>query len=221
MMLLNRGLVSFRSLLQRYVCRRFCTDSKSKKSDPLHPSERRDIPSDAQLSKHHLSERRELSVRTFLSIEKLWTTQLAFVRTFQQHVRAPLSVQLAMDFFPKHKYGKTAATVRTMWILICTRSSIRKVVHSKSRSLDASPNGLDARATYTKIKCIRSTVRMTCSMAWMREAFIWKLRVVKVRPFRRQGKIVPSVRLMSTIRTAPRFFKLDAYLKLQPINRGP
>jgi len=35
----------FRSLLQRYVSRRFCTDSKSKKSDPLHPSRQHDIPS--------------------------------------------------------------------------------------------------------------------------------------------------------------------------------
>jgi hypothetical protein len=34
----------FRSLLQRYVSRRFYIDSKPKKLDPLHLSRRRDIP---------------------------------------------------------------------------------------------------------------------------------------------------------------------------------
>jgi len=46
MMLLYRGSVIFRSLLiQSYDSRRFCSDSKSEKSDPLHPSGRHDIPS--------------------------------------------------------------------------------------------------------------------------------------------------------------------------------
>jgi len=33
------------------------------------------------------------------------------------------------DFFPKHKYGKTAATVQTMCVPVRTRSFIRQVVH--------------------------------------------------------------------------------------------
>jgi hypothetical protein len=33
-------------------------------------------------------------------------------------------------FFPKHSYGKIAATIRMMWIPVRTRSSIRQVSHS-------------------------------------------------------------------------------------------
>jgi hypothetical protein len=55
------------------------------------------------------------------------------------------------DFFPKHRYGKIAAIVRMMWIPVRTRSSIRQVAHSKSRRLDASLHGPDARATYVSL----------------------------------------------------------------------
>jgi hypothetical protein len=48
------------------------------------------------------------------------------------------------DFFPKYRYGKIAATVRTTWIPVRTRSFIRKVSHSKSRRLDVSSLGPDA-----------------------------------------------------------------------------
>jgi hypothetical protein len=65
------------------------------------------------------------------------------------------------DFFPKHSYGKIAATVRTMWISVWTHSSIRQVSHSKSRRLDASQHGRDARASDMEIACIKSTVWMT------------------------------------------------------------
>jgi hypothetical protein len=34
------------------------------------------------------------------------------------------------DFFPKHSYGKITATIRTTWIPVQTRSSIRQVSHS-------------------------------------------------------------------------------------------
>jgi len=37
------------------------------------------------------------------------------------------------DFFPKHKYGKIDATAWTMSIPVRTRSSMKQVVHSKSR----------------------------------------------------------------------------------------
>jgi hypothetical protein len=99
-------------------------------------------------------------------------------------------------FFPKHKYEKTVATVRTMWIPVRTRSSIRQVVHSKSRRSDASLHGPNLRATYMEIACIRSTVRTTCSMVRTREALIWKLHAVKVRPSGRQGNTV-RIRLNS------------------------
>jgi len=135
-----------------------------------------------------------------------------------------------MDFFPKHIYGKTTETVRTMWIPVGMRSSIRQVVHSKSKRLDASLHGPDARATYMEIASIRSTIQTTIPMVRTCEALIWKLRVAKVPPSGRQGNIVqtwlksgknfskilesrshscPSGRLMSTVRTAPRYFKPD------------
>jgi len=94
------------------------------------------------------------------------------------------------DFFLKHRYGKTAATVRKMWILVRTHSSIRQVVHSKSRRPDSSPHGLNARATAMEISCIWSTVWTTCSIVRTREALIWKLRAAKVRPSGRQGHTV-------------------------------
>jgi hypothetical protein len=95
-------------------------------------------------------------------------------------------------FFPKHKYEKTVATVRTMWIPVRTRSSIRQVVHSKSRRLDTSLHGLDVRSTYMEIACIRSTVRTTCPMVWMREPLIWKLLAAKVRPSWQQGNTIQT-----------------------------
>jgi hypothetical protein len=108
--------------------------------------------------------------------------QLASVRTFQQHVRTPLSVRSAMDFFPRHRYGKIATTVRTMWIPVRTRSSIRQVMHSKSRRPDVSVHGPDAHASYMEIAYIRSTVRKTDPMVRTRQALLWKLRATEVRP---------------------------------------
>jgi hypothetical protein len=145
------------------------------------------------------------------------------------------------DFFPKHRYGKIAATVWTMWISIRTRSSIRQVVHSKSRHPDVSLHGSDDRATYMEIACIRSTVRTTIPMVRTREALIWKLHAAEVRPSRRQGNTVrtrlksgknfseilesqshscPPRRLISTVRMAPKYFKPDAHLNLHSINKG-
>jgi len=76
------------------------------------------------------------------------------------------------DFFPKHKYGKIAATVQTTWIPIQTPSSIRQVSHSKSRRPDTSQHGSDLRASSMEIECIKSTVRTTIPSVQTREAFI-------------------------------------------------
>jgi hypothetical protein len=85
------------------------------------------------------------------------------------------------DFFPKHSYGKIAATVRTMWIPIRTCSSIRQVSHSKSRRSDACEHGPDARPSDMEIACIKSTVRTTIPLVRMREALVWKLLAAEVR----------------------------------------
>jgi hypothetical protein len=52
---------------------RFCTDSNSEKSDPKKPSERCGVPFWTLISLQHPSGRRELSVRTPISVEKLRT----------------------------------------------------------------------------------------------------------------------------------------------------
>jgi hypothetical protein len=84
------------------------------------------------------------------------------------------------DFFPKHSYGKIAATIRMTWIPIRTRSSIRQVWHSKSRRSNARQHGPDARASDMEIACIKSTVQTTIPLVWTHEAFIWKLLVAEV-----------------------------------------
>jgi hypothetical protein len=146
------------------------------------------------------------------------------------------------DFFPKHRCGKIATNVWTMWTPVRTRSSIRQVAHSKFKRLDVSLHGPDVRATYMEIAYIWSTIQTTIPLVWMCKALIWKLRAAKVRPSERQGNTIRtrlksgknfneilesrshsyfSGRLMSTTWTAPRFIKPDAHFKLQPINRGP
>jgi hypothetical protein len=86
------------------------------------------------------------------------------------------------DFFPKHSYGKIAAIVRTKWIPVRTRSSIRQVSHSKKKRSDVSPLGPNARASDMKIVCIRSTVWTTIPLVRTREALVWKLLAAEVRP---------------------------------------
>jgi hypothetical protein len=75
-------------------------------------------------------------------------------------------------FFPKHRYGKIAATVQEMWIPVQTCSSIRQVVHSKSRHPDSNPHGPDTRATLMEIACIRSTVWTTIPLVRTSEPLI-------------------------------------------------
>jgi hypothetical protein len=87
------------------------------------------------------------------------------------------------DFFPRHSYGKIAATVWTMWIPVRTRSSIRQVSRSKSRRSDT-------RSSDMVIACIWSTVRMTITLVRKCEASIWKLLAANVRPPGRQGNII-------------------------------
>jgi hypothetical protein len=129
------------------------------------------------------------------------------------------------DFFRKQRYGKTAATVRMMWIPIWTRSSIRQVAHSKIRRPDDGLHGLDARASYMEIASSKFTVRTTDVMVRTSQALIWKLRVAKVRPSGNSEKnfyeilesrshSCPSRHLMSTVWTAPRYFKTNAHLNL-------
>jgi hypothetical protein len=107
--------------------------------------------------------------------------RLAFVRTSQQHGRTPLSVRQEKDFVPKHRYGKTAATVQTMCVPIRTLSFIRQVGHTKFNRPDVSLHGPDTQASYMEIACISSTVRTSAFMVQTLKALIWKLRAAKVQ----------------------------------------
>jgi hypothetical protein len=185
MMLLYKGSVIFRSLLiQSYGSRRFCTNSKSEKSDPLHSSRRRDIlfgRSTVQASSVRMTRTFCLDLplcREALNCSKLHP--FGCLSNTSGAVQCSFSYRI---FFPKHRYGKTAATIQTMCVPVRTRSFIRQVVHSKFNCLDNSLHGPDTQASYMEIACIRSTVRTTAVMVRTRQALIWKLRAAKVQPF--------------------------------------
>jgi len=111
-----------------------------------------------RLSKHHPSRRRELSVRTFLYVEKLQPVPSCI---------RPDAVQCSTSYgisFQKHSYRKTAATVWTMCFPVQTLSFVRQVVYSKFNRPDVSFHGPDAQASYMEIACISSTVQMTAFM---------------------------------------------------------
>jgi hypothetical protein len=94
------------------------------------------------------------------------------------------------DLFPKHRYGKIAATVRMMWIPLRMCSSIRQVMNSKFRHPDVSLQGPDARVTYMEIACIKSIVRTTIPLVLNREVLIWKLRATELQLSGRQGNTI-------------------------------
>jgi len=185
MMLLYRGSVIFKSLLiQSYGSKRFCSDSNSEKLDPLHSFGRRDIPSG-----HSTVQASSIrTTRTFrqdlpLCREPSNCSSLHPFGLFSNTSECLLAFDRLKDFFPKHRYGKTTATVRTMCVLIWTLSLIRQVLHSMFNHSDVSLQGPDAQASYMEIACNNSTVRM-------RKALIWKMRVGKVQPSERYGNTV-------------------------------
>jgi len=216
-----RYLECFQKILHRFQVRKF--DSLPAIRTPNCP-------------KHHPSGRRELPVRTFPCVEKLRTAP-ACIRPDVSTARPDNKCSTKLpNFFPKHRYEKIAATVRT-------RSSIRQVSHSKSSRSDASQHGPDARASDMEIACIKSTVRTTIPLVRTPEAFIWKLLAAEVRPSGRQGTTVRTrlknrkkfqrnsrevdhtvVRPDGLCLPSGRclvFIKLDVHLNPQPINRGP
>jgi hypothetical protein len=237
MMHLNRD-----SAIQR-SSRRFSTIYKSEKSDPLRPFGRRDIPSRCPIVQSFIRPNDE-NFRPDLPLcwEASNCSTLHPSRRFSSMSKRHSVFDQLWDFYPKHRYGKITATVRTMWSPVQTCSSIRQVAHSKFKLSDTSVHVPDVWATNMEIACIRSTVRTTIPVVQTREALIWKLRAAEVRPFRRQGNIVrmrlksgknfnkilecrshncPCRCLMSNVRTVPRFFKPNSHLNLQPINNGP
>jgi hypothetical protein len=164
------------SSLQLWASRRLCAEFKTYWSVPLQPSRRRDIPS-----------RHSTVQASFVRTMRTFRSDLPLCREVLNcsslHPSGRLSSTAGRhsvfdqlwDFFPKHRYGKIAATVRTMWIPVRTRSFIRQVMRSKSRCPDT-------QALYMEIACIRSTVRTTYVMVQTYQALIWKLCTTKVWP---------------------------------------
>jgi hypothetical protein len=140
------GVQYFQSLhFQRYTSRRFCTNSKFEKLDPLHPFRRCDIPSGySTVQASSVS-----TTRTFRSIlplcwEALNCSKLHpsghLCNTSERH----LVFDQLWDFFPKHKYGKTAT--------LSGLSPQGNCVHQFNRP-DNSLHGPDAQSLDVKIVC--------------------------------------------------------------------
>jgi len=136
MILLNRLSIIFSLLIQSHTSRRFCTDSKSDKSNPLHPSGHSIVKAS--------------SVRT----TRTFRPDLPLCReasNCSSNTAGRHSVfDKSKDFFPKNRYGKTVATVWTMYVPVRTLSLIRQVVHTNFNRLNVSLYGLDAQALIWK-----------------------------------------------------------------------
>jgi hypothetical protein len=164
MMLFNRD-----SAIQS-ASRRFCTIYKSENLVPCQPSGR---PTVQSIIRPDLPLCREASNCSSLHPSGRFSSTSGRHSVFDQ----------LWDFLPKHSYGKIATTFRT-------RSSIRQVLHLKSRRPDVSPLGPEVRASDMEIACIRLTVQTTIPLVRKREALVWKLLVAEVRPFGRQDTTV-------------------------------
>jgi hypothetical protein len=146
------------STFQLWASRRLCVEFKTVSSVSLHPSGRRGIPFGCSSVKHHPSKRQELSFRTFLCVQKLQLFLVASVRTSQQHVRTPFSVQQAKRFLSKTQIlqpsGRFSVPVRMLFL-------IRQVMQKTFNRPNVRLHGSDA------------------------QALIWKLRAAEVQPSER------------------------------------
>jgi hypothetical protein len=131
------------------------------------------------------------------------------------------------DFFPKHRYGKIATTVRTMCIPVWKCSFIRQVMHSKFNR----PNEVFMVQTLKlhiwKLRV--SNQPFERHLLWSRCAKPWYGNCVQIKCDRSDAALFRkeflrnlesrshsyrSGRLMSTVWTTPRYFKSDAHLNL-------
>jgi hypothetical protein len=85
------------------------------------------------------------SRRSQCSSASVWTTWLYRPNAIQGLTSIRVSAS-------RHSYGKTAATVRTMF-------SIRQDVHTKFNRPDVNHHGPDDQASYMEIACTSSTIR--------------------------------------------------------------
>jgi hypothetical protein len=138
----------------------------------------------AHLSKHHPSGRRELSVKTSLCLQKLWTV-LGCIRPDVSATRPDFSATRPdafqcstskMIFFPKHKYGKTAATVRTTWLfrpdaILDKASCVEDVQPSGHQTPWFGRSGLNMEITCSRSTTIRTLGQHCPDAALFRKEF--------------------------------------------------
>jgi hypothetical protein len=134
------------------ISRRFCTDSKSEKLNPLLLSGHSTVQA--------LSIRMTRTFRSNLPLcqetsncSSLHPSGRLYGCLSNTSGRRLVFDQL-WDFFPKHRYVKTNAIVRTMCVPVRTLSFIRQVMHSKFNRSDIILHGPDAQASYMEIACI-------------------------------------------------------------------
>jgi hypothetical protein len=87
--------------------------------------------------------------------------QLASVRTFQQHIRTPLSTRSVSDFFPSSKKGKIDQTYGRCGIPSRRASPKGKNRNSNITVQTSGSCGPDARSSKKEIADSTSTVRTT------------------------------------------------------------
>jgi hypothetical protein len=146
----------------------------------LHPSGRFDIPS----GRSTVQASSVRTTRTFcpdhpLCPEPSNCSRLHLSRSLRNSAGCLSLFDKEKDFVPKHRYGKTATTVRMMCVPVLTLSLIRQVVHTKFNHPNVRLHGPNAQALYMEIACISSTIRTSYFMVRMLKALIWKLRTAK------------------------------------------
>jgi hypothetical protein len=146
----------------------------------FHPSGRRAIPSGRRQTKHHPSGRCVFPSGPY-NVSRSFCSSLHS----SGRLSSPSGRFLVIDQVPilsKCKYGKIAATVRTTWIPVRTRVSIKQVRNSNSNVRMSVCHGPDAQSTDMEIPCRRSTVRTAIPNGPDARSLIWKLLAANVQP---------------------------------------
>lgn len=150
------------------------------------------------ISQQHPSRRRDLSIQTPISVQKLQTVQGCIrldvmanrseaLQSSRRSQCSSASVRTTWLYRPdaipcltsirvsdsRHSYGKTDATVRMMCDPIRKMSSLRQVVPSKFNRPDPYLHGPDDQASYKEIACISSTVRTSGFRVRTLRALLW------------------------------------------------
>jgi hypothetical protein len=163
MLLFNQGYCYIQNLHFGYVIQEdFVQSSRQWSLSPLHLSGRHGIPSGRSSIKQHSSGRRDLSVQTPICVQKLRTVP-SCIHSDVSATR-PDAFQCStskMISFPKHRYGKTAGTVRTT-LLFHLNAILDKARHAEDFQLSGRQFTLSGRPVLImKITCSKSTTVQT------------------------------------------------------------